>query len=164
MNKKKQRLKGNTNLNTPMTQNNKRDRNTNKQHISRKDNTTSIDITNYAKTSNEIIDIDDSPDVATWNKEVTRNKYHIAKYSTGAENINKKDGIAKLIRKIPTTTTIGLSQENNNDKNHQVDPANQKEVDKIYDSGGKLTDQDDLFNNKRKFTKSKKVDNTRSFS
>ena len=150
MNKKKQRLKNNTNLNKSIPKNNQRDQNTKRQHISRKENTSTIDITNYAKTSNEIIDIDDSPDVATWNREVTRNKYHITK--------------DKIIPEIPPTTTIGLNQENNNGKNHQVDPANQKDVDKIYSSGGKLTDQGDLFNNKKKFIKSKKVDNTRSYS
>ena len=150
MNKKKQRLKSNTNLNKSIPKNNQRDQNTKRQHISRKENTSTIDITNYAKISNEIIDIDDSPDVATWNREVTRNKYYIPK--------------DKIIPEIPPTTTIGLNQENNNGKNHQVDPANQKDVDKIYDSGGKLTDQGDLFNNKRKFIKSKKVDNTRSYS
>jgi hypothetical protein len=150
MNKKKQQLKSNPKLNKSIPKKSQRDQNTKRQHISRKDNTSTIDITNYAKTSNEIIDIDDSPDVATWNREVTRNKYHIPK--------------DKIIPEIPPTTTIGLNQENNNGKNHQVDPANQKDVDKIYDSGGKLTDQGDLFNNKRKFIKSKKVDNTRSYS
>jgi hypothetical protein len=150
MNKKKQQLKSNTNLNKSIPKNNQRDQNTKRQQpISRKDNTSTIDITNYAKTSNEIIDIDDSPDVATWNREVTRNKYHIPK---------------DKIPEIPPTTSIGLNQENNNGKNHQVDPANQKDVNKIYDSRGKLTDHDDLFNNKRKFIKSKKVDNTRSYS
>jgi hypothetical protein len=164
MNKKKRRLKHNTNLNTSIPENNNRGRNTKKQHISRKDNTAIIDITNYTTTSNEIIDIDDSPDVATWNKEVTKNKYHSRKYSTESKDINKKDGIAKIITEIPPTTTIGLRQENNNGKNHQVDPANQKEVNKTYNSGGKLTDQGDLFKTKKKFIKSKKVDNRRSFS
>ncbi|MGI0000989.1 MAG: hypothetical protein ACRD6Q_07170 [Nitrososphaeraceae archaeon] len=116
--------------------------NTKKQHKSRKDNTSTMDVTNDAKKSNDIIDIDDSPDVATWNREVTRNKYHITK--------------DKIIPEIPPTTTIGLNQENNNGKNHQVDPANQKDVDRIYNSGGKLTDDANLFNNKRKYTRNQK--------
>ena len=52
MNKKKHQGKSNTNSNTSFPENNNLYRNT-------------------RKISNDIIDIDDSPDVATWNKEVT---------------------------------------------------------------------------------------------
>ena len=153
---KNQQLKSNTNLNTSIPENNTTNRTTKKQHISRKDNRSTIDITDDAKKFNEIIDIDDSPDVATWNKEVTRNKYDIAKDIKGSEDTNNKNGINKISPEIPPTTTIGLRKENNNGKNDQVDPANQKDVNKIYNSGGKLTDQANLFNNKRKFTKKQK--------
>jgi hypothetical protein len=122
--------------------------NTKKQHRSRKDNTSNktstMDVTNDPKTSNDIIDIDDSPDVATWNKEVTRNKDHIAK------------DIKIIHPEIPPTTTIGLRREDNDNKDNQVDPANQKDVDRIYNSGGKLTDDANLFNNKRKYTRNQK--------
>ena len=115
-----------------------------------------MDVTNDAKTSKDIIDIDDSPDVATWNKEVTRNKDHIAKDIKVSKETKNKYRITKISPEIPPTTTIGLRREDNDDKDDQVDPANQKDVDKIYNTGGKLTDQANLFNNRRKFTKNQK--------
>ena len=130
--------------------------NTKKQHKSRKDNTFTMDVTNDAKTFNDIIDIDDSPDVATWNKEVTRNKDHIAKDIKVSEETKNKYRITKIHPEIPSTTTIGLRREDNDNKDNQVDPANQKDVDRIYNSGGKLTDDANLFNNKRKNTRNQK--------
>ena len=130
--------------------------NTKKQPKSRKHNTSTMDVTNDAKTSNEIIDIDDSPDVATWNKEVTRNKDHIAKDIKISEETKNKYRITKIHPEIPPTTTIGLRREDNDNKDNQVDPANQKDVDRIYNSGGKLTDDANLFNNKRKYTRNQK--------
>ena len=130
--------------------------NTKKQHKSRKDNISTMDVTNDAKTSNDIIDIDDSPDVATWNKEVTRNKDHIAKDIKVSEETKNKYRITKIHPEIPPTTTIGLRREDNDNKDNQVDPANQKDVDRIYNSGGKLTDDANLFNNKRKYTRNQK--------
>jgi hypothetical protein len=130
--------------------------NTKKQYKSRKDNKFTMDVTNDAKTSNDIIDIDDSPDVATWNKEVTRNKDHIAKDIKISEETKNKYRITKIHPEIPSTTTIGLRREDNDNKDNQVDPANQKDVDRIYNSGGKLTDDANLFNNKRKYTRNQK--------
>ena len=130
--------------------------NTKKQPKSRKHNTSTMDVTNDAKTSNEIIDIDDSPDVATWNKEVTRNKDHIAKDTKVSEETKNKYRITKIHPEIPPTTTIGLRREDNDNKDNQVDPANQKDVDRIYNSRGKLTDDANLFNNKRKYTRNQK--------
>jgi hypothetical protein len=130
--------------------------NTKKQLKSRKDNTSTMDVTNDAKTSNDIIDIDDSPDVATWNKEVTRNKDHIAKDIKVSEETKNKYRITKIHPEIPSTTTIGLRREDNDNKDNQVDPANQKDLDRIYNSGGKLTDDANLFNNKRKYTRNQK--------
>ena len=130
--------------------------NTKKQHKSRKDNKSTMDVTNDAKTSNDIIDIDDSPDVATWNKEVTRNKDHIAKDIKISEETKNKYRITKIHPEIPSTTTIGLRREDNDNQDNQVDPANQNDVDRIYNSGGKLTDDANLFNNKRKYTRNQK--------
>lgn len=129
---------------------------TKKQHKSRKANIYTMDVTNDAKTSKDIIDIDDSPDVATWNKEVTRNKDHIEKDIKVSEETKNKYRITKMSLEIPPTTTIGLRREDSDNKDDQVDPANQKDVDKIYNSGGKLTDQANLFNNKRELTKKQK--------
>jgi hypothetical protein len=130
--------------------------NTKKQHKSRKDNKSTRDITNDAKTSNDIIDIDDSPDVATWNKEVTRNKDQIVKDIKISEETKNKYRIPKIHPEIPSTTTIGLRREDNDNQDNQVDPANQNDVDRIYNSGGKLTDDANLFNNKRKYTRNQK--------
>ena len=137
MNKKKPQHTSNTNSNTSFPENNNVYRNT-------------------RKLSNDIIDIDDSPDVATWNKEVIRNKDHITKDIRKSEEANEKNRVVKITPEIPPTTTIGLRMEDNDNKDDQVDPANQKDLDKIYNSGGKLTDQANLFNNKRKFYKSQK--------
>jgi hypothetical protein len=130
--------------------------NTKKQRKSTKDNTFTMDVTNDSNTFNDIIDIDDSPDVATWNKEVTRNKDHIAKDIKVSEETKNKNRITKIHPEIPSTTTIGLRREDNDNKDNQVDPANQKDVDRIYNSGGKLTDDANLFNNKRKYTRNQK--------
>ena len=109
---------------------------------------------NLTKTSNDIIDIDDSPDIATWNKEVTRNK-------NVSNNIDNKYRITKINPKIPTITTIGLERKRegvvDNEKDHIIDPANQQETEAAYHAGVKLTDQTSFFhNNKRKLNKSKK--------
>jgi hypothetical protein len=121
-----------------------------------KDNISTMGIENESKTSNDIIDIDDSPDVATWNKEVTRNKEHVVKDIKVSEESRNKFRISKISPQIPTTTTVGLRREDNEEKDAHIDPANQKEVDKIHNSGGKLTDHANLFKNKRKDSKTKK--------
>jgi hypothetical protein len=80
-----------------------------------------------------IIDINDTPDVATWNK-----KIHI------------KDGATRITvnplheAEIPTTTTtsgIGLRDKKGSKKDSIIDPANKKEVDEAIKSGSTLTDE-----------------------
>lgn len=105
------------------------------------------DITNDSKTSNSITDIDDSPDVATWNKEVTRTKEHFVNDIKISEETKNKDRISNISSKIPPTTTLGLRREDNEGQDEQIDPANQKDLDKIYNSGNKLTDHANLFKN-----------------
>lgn len=146
----------NTKSNTSFSENSKLSPNTIKHRKLREENTLTKDITSNRKILNDIIDIDDSPDVATWNKEVTRNKDHIAKDIKISEETKNKYRITKLHPEIPPTTTIGLRREDNDNKDNQVDPANQKDVDRIYNSGGKLTDDANLFNNKRKYTRNQK--------
>jgi hypothetical protein len=150
MNKKKGFSKSNTNFNNSFRNDSKQNPYTNKEQTSKE----SImdfkpDLTNTAKTTNDIIDIDDSPDIATWNKEVTRNK-------DVSDNIDNKYIITKINPKIPTiTTTMGLERkrEENNEKDHLIDPANQREIDNAYHDGDKLTDQANFFQNKRKLNK-----------
>lgn len=153
--------KPNTKSNTSISGNNKLSPNTIKQRKSREDNTFTKDLTSNTKTLNDIIDIDDSPDVATWNKEVTRFKDHITKDSIISEEMNEKYKITNS-PKIPPTTTIGLRKENNDNEDDQVDPANQQDLNEIFNSGSKLTDKANLFNSKRKLDKSQKnkKDNT----
>ena len=151
----------NTKSNTSFPKNNKLSPNTIKQRKPREDNIFTEDLTSNTKTLNDIIDIDDSPDVATWNKEVTRYKDHITKDSIKSEKMNEKYRITNSPN-IPPTTTVGLRNENNDNEDDQVDPANQQDLNEIFNSGGKLTDQANLFNTKRKFAKNQKYkeDNT----
>ena len=124
-----------------------------KHQKSKKDNEFTKDITNDSKSSNSIIDIDDSPDVATWNKEVTRTKEHFVNDIKISEETKNKDRISNISSKIPPTTTLGLRREDNEGPDDQIDPANQKDLDKIYNSDNKLTDHADLFKNKKNYTK-----------
>jgi len=151
----------NTKSNTSFPKNNKLSPNTIKQRKPREDNIFTKGLTSNTKTLNDIIDIDDSPDVATWNKEVTRYKDHITKDSIKSEKMNEKYRITNSPN-IPPTTTVGLRNENNDNEDDQVDPANQQDLNEIFNSGGKLTDQANLFNTKRKFAKNQKYkeDNT----
>jgi hypothetical protein len=83
-----------------------------------------------------IIDIDDTPDVATWNK-----KFHI-----------KGDAAGIIVNRLheaeirpPTTIGIGLREKKGSKKNLIIDPANKKEVDEGIKSGSTFTDEaDDL--------------------
>jgi hypothetical protein len=79
-----------------------------------------------------IIDIDDTPDVATWNK-----KIHI-----------KDDAAGIIVNRLheteiwpPTTVGIGLRENKGSKKDLIIDPANKKEVDKAIESGSTLTDE-----------------------
>lgn len=150
MNKKKGFSKSNTNFNNTSLKDAEQNPYTNKEQTS-KESTMAFkpDLTNTAKTTNDIIDIDDSPDIATWNKEVTRNR-------DSSENIDNKYRITKTNPKIPTITTIGLErkrEEKDNEKDHLIDPANQREIDNAYHDGDKLTDKANFFHNKRKLNK-----------
>jgi len=146
MNKKKGFSKSNTNS---FLKDSEQNPYTNKEQTS-KESTMDFkpDLTNTAKTTNDIIDIDDSPDIATWNKEVTRNK-------DIPDNIDNRYIITKINPKIPTLTTMGLERkrEEDNEKDHLIDPANQREIDNAYHDGDKLTDQANFFHNKRKLNK-----------
>ena len=98
--------------NTSFPESNKLFPNTIKQGKLKEDNIFTKDLTSNTKTFNDIIDIDDSPDVATWNKEVTRYKDY-TKDSRISEEMNEKYTNSP---KIPPTTTIGLRKENNDNE------------------------------------------------
>src|SRR5919201_4777235 len=79
-----------------------------------------------------IIDIDDTPDVATWNK-----KIHI-----------KDDASDIIVNRLheaeiwpPTTVGIGLREKKGSKKDLIIDPANKKNVDEAIKSESTLTDE-----------------------
>ena len=79
-----------------------------------------------------IIDIDDTPDVATWNK-----KIHI-----------KDDASDIIVNRLheaeirqPTTIDIGLREKKGSKKDSIIDPANKKDVDEAIKSESTLTDE-----------------------
>ncbi|MDQ3837855.1 MAG: hypothetical protein M3297_01145 [Thermoproteota archaeon] len=92
-----------------------------------------IDITESDNTSRDILDIADTPDVAVWNK-LFQNKSNVTnqeKHPKGRDN-----GLGKM-------TGIGLRKEQHRDKyknSEIIDPANQKDIDDIVNSGSTLTD------------------------
>ena len=82
-------------------------------------------------TSADIIDIIDTPDVATWNKEVQIK-------GDAADIIKRYHGT----KTPPITSDIGLKEKGSNDI--IIDPADKKDVDKVVKSGATLTDKTDL--------------------
>ena len=92
-----------------------------------------VDITKSDNSSKDILDITDTPDVAVWNK-----------------SVQKKNSIANHLkeREYGETQTIGIGlrkkQRKNDDDNKDstiIDPANQREMDDVVNSGDTLTDK-----------------------
>ena len=154
MNKRKGFNKNKTNFNS-FLKDYEQNPNSKKEQTTKEDiiGSSTLNMANNVKTSNDIIDIDDSPDIATWNKEVTRNK-------VVSNNTDNKYRITKINPKIPTITTIGLERKRDrddvNEKDRLIDPANQEEIDAAYHNRYKLTDQTSFFHNRRKLKKSKR--------
>ena len=87
--------------------------------------------------SADIIDIDNTPDVATWNKEI-----HI-KADAAAAGVTTN--ILQEAEILPSTTiSFGLKEKKAFKKDLIIDPADRKEVDEAIKSGSTLTDKDDL--------------------
>src|ERR671933_1867182 len=83
--------------------------------------------------STGIVGIEDTPDVATWNK-----KIHIKDDAAGVVDDRFHDA-----EEIQTTLTtgIGLVDRKASKKDLIVDPANRKEVEEAIESGSTLTDE-----------------------
>ena len=79
-----------------------------------------------------IIDIDDTPDVATWNK-----KIHI-KDDASDIIVNR---LHEAEMRQPTTIDIGLREKKGSKKDSIIDPANKKDVDEAIKSESTLTDE-----------------------
>lgn len=84
-------------------------------------------------TSTGIVDIEDTPDVATWNK-----KIHIKDDAACIVDDRFRDA-----EEIQTTLTtgIGLRDRKASKKDLIVDPANRKEIEGAIESGSTLTDE-----------------------
>jgi hypothetical protein len=100
--------------------------------------TTTIDITKTSNTSKDILDITDTPDVATWNKgtQIKGNAADIIKRSqeSGAEITQ-----GKMTR--TNATTIGLKEKGSEDL--IIDSTNKRDVAKVVNSGTSLTDKEE---------------------
>ena len=95
-----------------------------------------VDTTKSDNTSKDILDITDTPDVAVWNKSVqikSNDDANMVKHS------ERENGEAQTIG-------VGLrkKQRKNDDDNKDstiIDPANQREIDNVVNSGDTLTDK-----------------------
>ena len=95
-----------------------------------------VDTTKSDNTSKDILDITDTPDVAVWNKSVqikSNDDANMVKHS------ERENGEAQTIG-------IGLrkKQRKNDDDSKDstlIDPANQREMDDVVNSGDTLTDK-----------------------
>ena len=92
-----------------------------------------VAITKSDNTSKDILEITETPDVAVWNK-----------------SVQKKNSMANHLkeREYGETQTIGIGlrkkQRNNDDDLKDstiIDPANQREMDDVVNSGDNLTDK-----------------------
>jgi hypothetical protein len=92
-----------------------------------------------------MVDIDDTPDVATWNKQI-----HIKGDAAGImaednnnNNNNKNRRLHEPEKPPPLTVGIGLIQKKKGSKKEDliIDPADKKEVEEAIRSGSTLTDE-----------------------
>jgi hypothetical protein len=100
--------------------------------------TTTIDITKASNTSKDILDITDTPDVATWNKG-TQMKGDAADIIKRSQERGAEITQGKITR--TNTTTVELKEKGSEDL--IIDSANKKDVDKVVNSGASLTDKEE---------------------
>jgi hypothetical protein len=98
-----------------------------------KRHTTAMDITKAGNISRDIIEITDTPDVATWNKEIQINR--------NVKNMAKRSQETKGI--TPITTAVSMKKRGS--ENLIIDPANKEDVAKVVNSGTSLTDKAEIF-------------------
>jgi hypothetical protein len=98
-----------------------------KQQRKKKRETDTVDM------STGIVDIEDTPDVAIWNK-----KIHSKDDAAGI--IDDKFHDAEEIQ-TTLTTGVGLRGRKASKKDLIVDPANRKEIEEAIESGSTLTDE-----------------------
>jgi hypothetical protein len=100
--------------------------------------TTTIDITKASNTSKDILDITDTPDVATWNKG-TQIKGNAADTIKRSQERGAEITQGKITQ--TNTTTIELKEKGSDDL--IIDSANKKDVSKVVNSGTSLTDKEE---------------------
>jgi hypothetical protein len=105
--------------------------------------TTIIDITKAGNISKDILDITDTPDVATWNKSI-QIKGNITKEMIkklqGRETGGVGGGMTQ-VKAIQTANNTAIGLKKKGYENLIIDPANQKDVDEVLNSGDTLTDK-----------------------
>jgi hypothetical protein len=99
---------------------------------------TTIDITKASSTSKDILDITDTPDVATWNKG-TELKGSAADIIKRSQERGTKITQGKITR--TNATTIDLKEKGPEDL--IIDPANKEDVAKVVNTGTSLTDNEE---------------------
>ena len=101
--------------------------------------TTTIDITKMSNTSKDILDIIDTPDVATWNKgtQIKGNAADIIKKFSRKKRKNRSDSSKKIIP--ANTNASGIREKGSGDL--IIDPADKEVVAKVVKSGKTLTDK-----------------------
>ena len=99
---------------------------------------TTIDITKASNTSKDILDITDTPDVATWNKgtQIKGNAADIIKRS-------QERGAEITQGKITQTNTTAIELKEKGSDDLIIDSANKKDVSKVVNSGTSLTDKEE---------------------
>jgi hypothetical protein len=100
--------------------------------------TPTIDITKASSTSKDILDIADTPDVATWNKG-TQVKGSAADIIKRSQERGTKITQGKITR--TNATTIDLKEKGSEDL--IIDSANKEDVAKVVNSGTSLTDKEE---------------------
>ena len=100
--------------------------------------TTTIDITKASNTSKDLLDITDTPDVATWNKgtQIKGDAADIIKRS-------QERGAEITQGKITRTNTTAVELKEKGSEDLIIDSANKKDVDKVVNSGASLTDKEE---------------------
>jgi len=107
--------------------------------------TTTIDITKAGSTSKDILDITDTPDVAAWNKSVqikgNAAKEIVKKLQEREWGGRGRGGGMTQAKTTPIANNTAIGLKKKGYENLIIDPANQKDVDQVINSGGTLTDK-----------------------
>lgn len=122
------------------------------------DETNPIEIIKPDKSTQNIADIMETPNVSTWNKKIKDNKESSFRDRDG--NIVKET----IKEKTSPLLTMGLNIDNNENKDKNeifIDAANEEEVEKINSSGKTMTDKIYPFPKPKPISKDTETNNSR---